>query len=52
MALKPYDEFLSLKEWIADMRDLLDLEDAIRIEESSPGNPLEEVERRFGIPIA
>ena len=51
-AVLPYAEFLALKEWINDMRDLLDLEEAIRIEENSPGIPLEEVERRFGMTIA
>ncbi len=50
-AVIPYAEFLALKEWICDIRDLLDLEEAIRFEEDAPGIPLEEIERRFGVSI-
>ncbi len=51
-ALIPYTEFLALKEWLADIYDLLDLEEAIRFEESSVGIPLDEIERRYGVPVA
>ena len=51
-AVIPYAEFLALKEWINDMQNLLDLDEAIRIEENTPGISLEEVERRFGVSIA
>ncbi len=51
-AIIPYAEFLALKEWINDIRDVLDLEEAIRFEENTPGIPLEEVERRFGVSIS
>lgn len=50
-AVIPYSEFMALREWIADMQDLLDLETAITIEGDAPGIPLEEVERRFGVTL-
>ena len=51
-AIIPYGEFLQLNEWINDRLDLLDLDEAIRIEGTAPDIPLEEVERRYGVPIA
>ncbi len=47
-AVLPYEEFLALQEWFAEIEDLLDLRDAKQAEHAAPTISLAEVESRFG----
>jgi hypothetical protein len=46
-AVLPYEEFLALQEWLADVEDLLDLRNAKEAELDAPTLSLAEVENRF-----
>jgi hypothetical protein len=46
-AILPYEEFLALQEWLADVEDLLDLRAAKEAEQSAPTVSLAEVESRL-----
>jgi hypothetical protein len=46
-AVLPYEEFVALEEWLADVEDLLDLCDAKEAEHDAPTSSLAEVESRF-----
>jgi hypothetical protein len=46
-AVLPYEEFVALKEWLADIEDLLDLRTAKQAEHDAPTTSLAEVESRF-----
>lgn len=46
-AVLPYEEFVALEEWLADVEDLLDLRDAKQAEHDAPTNSLVEIESRF-----
>jgi hypothetical protein len=46
-AILPYEEFLALQEWLADVEDLLDLRAAKEAEQNSPTISLAEVESRL-----
>jgi hypothetical protein len=46
-AVLPYEEFVALQEWLADVEDLLDLRAAKGAEEDAPTVSLAEVERRL-----
>ena len=46
-AILPYEEFMALQEWLADIEDLLDLRAAKDDEHDAPTVPLAEVESRL-----
>lgn len=46
-AVLPYEEYLALQEWLADVEDLLDLRDAKDAEHDAPTVSLTEVESRL-----
>ena len=46
-AVLPYEEFIALEEWLADVEDLPDLRDAKEAEHDAPTISLAEVESRF-----
>ena len=46
-AVLPYEEFVALQEWLADVEDLLDLRAAKESEHDAPTVPLAEVENRL-----
>lgn len=46
-AVLPYEEFLALQEWLADVEDLLDLSAAKEAEQDAPTVSLAEVESRL-----
>lgn len=46
-AVLPYEEFIALQEWLADVEDLLDLRSAKDAEHDAPTVPLAEVESRL-----
>jgi PHD/YefM family antitoxin component YafN of YafNO toxin-antitoxin module len=45
----PYEEFVKLQEWLADMEDLLELRKAKRAEGKKRSISLREAKRRLGI---
>jgi hypothetical protein len=47
-AVLPYEEYIALQEWLADVEDLLDLRDAKDAEHDTPTVSLTEVESRLG----
>jgi hypothetical protein len=47
-AILPYEEFLALQEWLADVEDLLDLRAAKEAEQNEPTASLAEVESHLG----
>jgi hypothetical protein len=47
-AVLPYEEFVALQEWLADIEDLLDLRSAKEAEHDAPTITLAEVESRLG----
>ena len=49
-AVLPYEEFIALQEWLADMEDLLDLRSAKEAEHDAPTISLGEIEGRLGKP--
>ena len=46
-AVLPYEEFVALEEWLADVEDLLDLRAAKEDEQNAPTVSLAEVESRL-----
>lgn len=48
-AVLPYEEFVALQEWLADMQDLLELRKAKRAERKKPTVPLSVAKRKLGI---
>jgi hypothetical protein len=46
-AVLPYEEFIALQEWLADIEDLLDLRSAKDLEHDAPTVSLAEVESRL-----
>jgi hypothetical protein len=46
-AVLPYEEFLALQEWLADVEDLLDLRAAKEAEQDAPTVSLAEIENRL-----
>jgi hypothetical protein len=48
-AVLPYEEFVKLQEWLADMEDLLELRKAKRAEGKKRSIPLREAKRRLGL---
>jgi hypothetical protein len=46
-AVLPYEEYVALQEWLADVEDLLDLRDAKEAEQDAPTVSLAEVESRL-----
>jgi hypothetical protein len=46
-AILPYEEFLALQEWLADVEDLLDLRAAKEAEQTAPTVSLAEIESRL-----
>ncbi len=46
-AVIPYEEFLALEEWLADVEDLLDLRAAKDAEHDAPTVSLAEIESRL-----
>jgi hypothetical protein len=46
-AILPYEEFLALQEWLADVEDLLDLRAGKEAEQNEPTVSLAEVESRL-----
>jgi len=46
-AVLPYEEFIALQEWLADVEDLLDLRAAKEAEQNAPTISLAEVESRL-----
>jgi hypothetical protein len=46
-AVLPYEEFVALEEWLADVEDLLDLRAAKEAEQNAPTVSLAEVESRL-----
>jgi hypothetical protein len=46
-AILPYEEFVALQEWLADIEDLLDLRHAKEAEHDAPTVSLTEVESRL-----
>jgi hypothetical protein len=46
-AILPYEEFLALQEWLADVEDLLDLRSATEAEQNAPTISLAEIESRL-----
>ena len=49
-AVLPYEEFIALQEWLADVEDLLDLRSAKEAENDAPTISLAEIEGRLGKP--
>jgi PHD/YefM family antitoxin component YafN of YafNO toxin-antitoxin module len=47
-AVLPYEEYIALQEWLADIEDLLDLRAAKDAEHDAPTVSLTEVESRLG----
>ncbi len=47
-AVLPYEEFVALQEWLADIEDLLDLRAAKDAEKDAPTLLISEVETRLG----
>ncbi|HZS53950.1 MAG TPA: hypothetical protein VFA65_06075 [Bryobacteraceae bacterium] len=48
-AVLPYEEFVKLQEWLADMENLLELRKAKRAEGKKRSISLREAKRRLGI---
>jgi PHD/YefM family antitoxin component YafN of YafNO toxin-antitoxin module len=48
-AVLPYEEFVALQEWLADMEDLLELRKAKRAEGKKRSIPLREAKRQLGL---
>lgn len=48
-AVLPYEEFVALQEWLADMEDLLELRKTKRAEGRKRSVPLAEAKRRLGL---
>ena len=48
-AVLPYEEFVALQEWLADVEDLLELRKAKRAERKKPTVPLALAKRKLGI---
>jgi hypothetical protein len=48
-AILPYEEFVALQEWLADMEDLLELRKAKRAEGKKRSIPLREAKRQLGV---
>ncbi len=46
-AVLPYEEFLALQEWLADVEDLLDLRAAKDMERNAPTISFTEIENRL-----
>jgi hypothetical protein len=46
-AVLPYEEFVALQEWLADVEDLLDLRAAKDAEQDAPTISLAEIESRL-----
>lgn len=46
-AVLPYEEFVALQEWLADMEDLLDLRAAKDMERNAPTISFTEIESRL-----
>jgi hypothetical protein len=46
-AVLPYEEFVALQEWLADIEDLLDLRAAKEAEQDAPTISLAEIESRL-----
>jgi len=46
-AVLPYEEFIALEEWLADIEDLLDLRAAKDAEQDAPTISLAEIESRL-----
>ena len=46
-AVLPYEEFVELQEWLADIEDLLDLRAAKEVEQGAPTIALAEIESRL-----
>jgi SUMO ligase MMS21 Smc5/6 complex component len=46
-AILPYEEFLALQEWLADVEDLLDLRAAKEAEQNAPTVSLAEIESQL-----
>ena len=46
-AVLPYEEFVALEEWLADIEDLLDLRAAKDAEQDAPTISLAEIESRL-----
>jgi hypothetical protein len=46
-AVLPYEEFLALQEWLADVEDLLDLRAAKDVERNAPTISFTEIENRL-----
>jgi hypothetical protein len=46
-AILPYEEFLALQEWLADVEDLLDLRAAKEAEHNAPTVSIAEIESRL-----
>ena len=46
-AVLPYEEFIALQEWLADVEDLLDLRAAKEAEQDAPTVSLAEVESQL-----
>ncbi len=46
-AVLPYEEFLALQEWLADIEDLLDLRAAKDMERNAPTISFTEIESRL-----
>ncbi len=45
----PYEEFLAVQEMLEDAEDLLDLRQAKEEDDGTPGTPLAEVKKEFGL---
>lgn len=48
-AVLPYEEFVALQEWLADVEDLLELRKAKRAERKKPVIPLSVAKRKLSI---
>jgi PHD/YefM family antitoxin component YafN of YafNO toxin-antitoxin module len=48
-AVLPYEEFVALQEWLADMEDLLELRKAKRAEGKKRSIPSREAKRQLGL---
>jgi hypothetical protein len=48
-AVLPYEEFVALQEWLADVEDLLELRKAKRAERKKPSISLATAKRKLGI---
>ena len=44
----PYDEFVALQKLLADVQDLTDLREAVRVESGTPTISLEELKAELG----